>query len=472
METGKSDSRSRGQLDREGHNVTVIDSNQAVLDKTSNLLDVVGIYGNGATPQTLKEAGADHADLVIAATSKDEINILSCLLAKKMGARHTIARIRTPEYVDSLNYVKEELGLSLDINPELAAAREIRRSLRFTSEIHTSSLAKARLELAEIKVFDHSPLAGKTIMEISKAYKQSVLFCLIERDDDLIIPSGNTIVRANDKLVLTGRTKQLQSFFNELKILKNDPIKEVMIIGGGRITYYLTPMLSELGIAVTIIEKDAEKCLKLVESFPYATIIHGDGTDHELLMSENLEKMDGFVALTDNDEENVMVSMFAAAKGVSHVIPKVNRVELGFIFEKLGLRNAITVDGKIVNKETVDQIMAFFGAWMIIIAAATLIVALDNFDFTTTQTSVYTCLGNVGPGLGLCGPSGSFAMLSGFPRSCFRSACCLDVWKFIRSSFFCFLCSIVSAGRWNAVARIHYEKGLRWQVLLFHRQMI
>ncbi len=331
-----------GQLDREGHNVTVIDSNQAVLDKTSNLLDVVGIYGNGATPQTLKEAGADHADLVIAATSKDEINILSCLLAKKMGARHTIARIRTPEYVDSLNYVKEELGLSLDINPELAAAREIRRSLRFTSEIHTSSLAKARLELAEIKVFDHSPLAGKTIMEISKAYKQSVLFCLIERDDDLIIPSGNTLVRANDKLVLTGRTKQLQSFFNELKILKNDPIKEVMIIGGGRITYYLTPMLSELGIAVTIIEKDAEKCLKLVESFPYATIIHGDGTDHELLMSENLEKMDGFVALTDNDEENVMVSMFAAAKGVSHVIPKVNRVELGFIFEKLGLRNAIT----------------------------------------------------------------------------------------------------------------------------------
>lgn len=331
-----------GQLDREGHNVTVIDSNQAVLDKTSNLLDVVGIYGNGATPQTLKEAGADHADLVIAATSKDEINILSCLLAKKMGARHTIARIRTPEYVDSLNYVKEELGLSLDINPELAAAREIRRSLRFTSEIHTSSLAKARLELAEIKVFDHSPLAGKTIMEISKAYKQSVLFCLIERDDDLIIPSGNTIVHANDKLVLTGRTKQLQSFFNELKILKNDPIKEVMIIGGGRITYYLTPMLSELGIAVTIIEKDAEKCLKLVESFPYATIIHGDGTDHELLMSENLEKMDGFVALTDNDEENVMVSMFAAAKGVSHVIPKVNRVELGFIFEKLGLRNAIT----------------------------------------------------------------------------------------------------------------------------------
>lgn len=331
-----------GQLDREGHNVTVIDSNQALLDKTSNLLDVVGIYGNGATPQTLKEAGADHADLVIAATSKDEINILSCLLAKKMGARHTIARIRTPEYVDSLNYVKEELGLSLDINPELAAAREIRRSLRFTSEIHTSSLAKARLELAEIKVFDHSPLAGKTIMEISKAYKQSVLFCLIERDDDLIIPSGNTLVRANDKLVLTGRTKQLQSFFNELKILKNDPIKEVMIIGGGRITYYLTPMLSELGIAVTIIEKDAEKCLKLVESFPYATIIHGDGTDHELLMSENLEKMDGFVALTDNDEENVMVSMFAAAKGVSHVIPKVNRVELGFIFEKLGLRNAIT----------------------------------------------------------------------------------------------------------------------------------
>lgn len=330
-----------GQLDREGHNVTVIDSNQAVLDKTSNLLDVVGIYGKGATPQTLKEAGADHADLVIAATSKDEINILSCLLAKKMGARHTIAHPHT-RICGFAQLCQRGAGTFSGYQSGTAAAREIRRSLRFTSEIHTSSLAKARLELAEIKVFDHSPLAGKTIMEISKAYKQSVLFCLIERDDDLIIPSDNTLVRANDKLVLTGRTKQLQSFFNELKILKNDPIKEVMIIGGGRITYYLTPMLSELGIAVTIIERDAEKCLKLVESFPYATIIHGDGTDHELLMSENLEKMDGFVALTDNDEENVMVSMFAAAKGVSHVIPKVNRVELGFIFEKLGLHNAIT----------------------------------------------------------------------------------------------------------------------------------
>lgn len=330
------------QLDHEGHDVKVIDNKPAVLEKTSNLLDVVGILGNGATPDTLKVAGANHADLVIAATSKDEINIISCLLAKKMGAKHTIARIRTPEYVDSLHMVKEELGLSMEINPELVAAREIRRALRFSSSIKTHSLAKTRLEIAEIKIFANSPLKGKKVMDISRTYDQSVLFCMIDRNGEYLIPNGMTEILEGDKVSLTGRTKDLQSFFNELKILKNNKIKEVMIIGGGRITYYLTLMLLDLGIYVTIIEKNPEKCLKLVERFPTVTVIEGDGTDQELLLSENLESMDAFIALTDNDEENVIISMFANAKGIEHVIPKVNRVELGFILEKLGLENAIT----------------------------------------------------------------------------------------------------------------------------------
>ncbi|WP_304648443.1 NAD-binding protein, partial [uncultured Dubosiella sp.] len=160
-----------------------------------------------------------------------------------------------------------------------------------------------------------------------------------------------------DKVALTGRTKELQSFFNELRILKNDKIKDVMIVGGGRITYYLTSMLLDLGIDVTIIEKDGEKCLALVEKFPRVTIIHGDGTDHELLLSENLENMDAFIALTDNDEENVMISMFANSKGIEHVIPKVNRVELGFILEKLGLENAITP-----KNITADHIVSYVRA--------------------------------------------------------------------------------------------------------------
>lgn len=345
------------QLDHEGHNVTVIDNKASVLEKTINSLDVVGVLGNGATPETLKEAGAQHADVVIAATSKDEINIISCLLARKLGARHTIARIRSPEYVGSLNMVKEELGLSLEINPELVAAREIRRSLRFTSSIRTQSFAKTRLEIAEIKIFENSPLAGRKVIDIANMYRQSVLFCIVEREGELLIPNGTTVIRKGDKVALTGRTKELQSFFNELRILKNDKIKDVMIVGGGRITYYLTSMLLDLGIDVTIIEKDGEKCLALVEKFPRVTIIHGDGTDHELLLSENLENMDAFIALTDNDEENVKISMFANSKGIEHVIPKVNRVELGFILEKLGLENAITP-----KNITADHIVSYVRA--------------------------------------------------------------------------------------------------------------
>lgn len=345
------------QLDHEGHNVTVIDNKASVLEKTINSLDVVGVLGNGATPETLKEAGAQHADVVIAATSKDEINIISCLLARKLGARHAIARIRSPEYVGSLNMVKEELGLSLEINPELVAAREIRRSLRFTSSIRTQSFAKTRLEIAEIKIFENSPLAGRKVIDIANMYRQSVLFCIVEREGELLIPNGTTVIRKGDKVALTGRTKELQSFFNELRILKNDKIKDVMIVGGGRITYYLTSMLLDLGIDVTIIEKDGEKCLALVEKFPRVTIIHGDGTDHELLLSENLENMDAFIALTDNDEENVMISMFANSKGIEHVIPKVNRVELGFILEKLGLENAITP-----KNITADHIVSYVRA--------------------------------------------------------------------------------------------------------------
>lgn len=330
------------QLDHEGHNVTVIDNKAAVLEKTLNTLDVVGIHGNGASTETLEEANAKQADVVIAATSQDEVNIISCLLAKKMGAQHTIARVRNPEYTSSLQMIKEELGLSLSINPEQVTAREIRRALRFASSIKTHSLAKGRMDLVEIKILPNSPLADRSVSNISNSYRQKVLFCIIQRGKELIIPNGNTTIKEGDKVTLTGSTKEIQSFFNELKLFKNKKIQDVMIIGGGRITYYLIHMLLELGLSITVIEKNPEKCLNLVQQFPQITVIEGDGTDHELLISENLDQMDAFVALTDNDEENVMISMLANARGVSHVIPKVNRVELEFILDKLGLENSIS----------------------------------------------------------------------------------------------------------------------------------
>ena len=282
------------------------------------------------------------SDLLIAATSTDEVNIICCLLAKKLGARHTIARIRNPEYNNTVRSIKDELGLSMSINPEQAAAQEILRALRFSNSIKVSSFAKGRIELAEIKVTQTMPITGMSIMEASRKFKSEVLFVAIQRDGEVIIPNGNSIVQQNDKLTLTGSTKQLERFFNKMGILSAHAVREVMIVGGGKITYYLTSMLLDLGMDVKIVEINKDKCVSLVEKFPQVTVIEGDGTDHELLLSESLEEMDAFIALTDNDEENVIISMFAQNHGVAHVLPKVNRVSLGFLLDKLGLENSIT----------------------------------------------------------------------------------------------------------------------------------
>lgn len=330
------------QLDQEGHDITIVENKASVLSKTMNSLDVVGVQGNGASLNTLMEAGVSSSDLVIAATSTDEVNIICCLLAKKLGARHTIARIRNVEYSPTVNVVKEDLGLSMSINPELQAATEIMRTLRFSNNIKVTSFAKGRIELAEIKVNEKSPIAGYKMLNVNKTLKTSVLFCAIQRDGEVLIPNGNSEIRVGDKVTVTGSTKQLEEFFTKIGMLQNRAVREVMLVGGGRITYYLTAMLLDLGMDVKIIEINHDRCIDLVEKFPDATVICGDGTDHELLLSENLEEMDAFVALTDNDEENVIISMFAQSHGVSCVLPKVNRVSLGFLLDKLGLENSIT----------------------------------------------------------------------------------------------------------------------------------
>ena len=330
------------QLNQEGHDITVVENKANVLSSTMNQLDIVGVQGNGASLDTLLEARVPSSDLLIAATSTDEVNIICCLLAKKLGARHTIPRIRNPEYNNTVRLIKDELGLSMSINPEQAAAREILRAIRFSNSIKVSSFAKGRIELAEVKVTENSPLINMRVVDINRRFKTEVLFVTILRDGVVIIPNGNTVIYENERLTLTCSTTQLERFFIKIGILSDRTVNEVMIVGGGRITYYLTSMLLELGMAVKIIELNKEKCINLVEKFPQATVIHGDGTDHELLLSESLEEMDAFIALTDNDEENVIISMFAQSHGVTHVLPKVNRVSLGFLLEKLGLENSIT----------------------------------------------------------------------------------------------------------------------------------
>ena len=338
------------QLSQEGYDLTIIENKPQVLNLTMDVLDVVGVQGNGGDYDVLKEAQVNQADLVIAVTSSDEINIISCLMAKKMGADHTIARIRNPEYVKGLRILKEDLGLSMQINPEQTAAREIVRSLSFPNSIKVNSFAKGRLELAEIRIREENSLAKKTVHQIDKSLKSKVQFVAIKRNDNVLLPTGNTVIELNDKVTLTGSTKQLKKFLSEIGIIQKRIVHEIMIIGGGKITFYLIPMLLDMGIEVKVIEIKEDRCMALVEKFPQITVIHGDGTDHELLLSESLREMDAFIALTDIDEENVIISMFAHNHGVPRVLPKVNRVSLGFLLEKLGLENTITPKNLVTNQ--------------------------------------------------------------------------------------------------------------------------
>lgn len=344
-------------LDQEGHDITIIDNKPHVLSNTLNLLDVVGVHGNGANVDVQLEAGVDQADLLIAATSTDEMNITCCLLAKKIGAKRTIARIRNPEYLKSMNYIKEELGLSMHINPELAAAREITTSLAFSSALKVNRLAKSRVIMTEIKIRPNSPLVNRTLSQIDQTYRNvNVLVVTIIRGEQVLIPNGNTMIQANDKIIVTASTRDLEKFFQYIGI-GNRKLTDIMIVGGGKIAYYLVRNLLDVGCNVKLIEKRKERCLELLEEFEDAVIIQGDGSDHELLISEGLDQHDAFIALTDNDEENVIMSMFASGQGVKKVIPKVNRMNLGLILEKLGLESTITPKN-IVADEIIQYVRA------------------------------------------------------------------------------------------------------------------
>ncbi|MBP3852940.1 MAG: Trk system potassium transporter TrkA [Erysipelotrichaceae bacterium] len=330
------------ELEKENHDITVIDNRSHVAERINNLLDVVCVEGNGADLNVLKEANVSSSDMLIAATASDEVNIISCLLATKLGVSNTIARIRNPEYNNSMALLKDDLGLSMTVNPERLTAREIVRSIRYSNAIKASTLAKGRIELAETVIGETNPMAEKTVSQVMHQYPSSVLVCLVQRGDEVIIPNGNTLIKKGDHVSIIGRTQDVEHFMIQTGISEYGDFDEIMVVGGGRITYYLTYLMDQLGVRVKIIEKNEEKCRNLALTFPNATIIHGDGTDHEFLRSENLKNMDAFIALTDNDEENVIISIYASTQGVKHIIPKVNRFSMDFLYDKFGLANAIT----------------------------------------------------------------------------------------------------------------------------------
>lgn len=338
---GKVGSALTTQLSKEGHEIVIIDNRSDVLKAASNHLDVIGIKGNGANLQVLKEADADKSDLIIAATSADEVNILCCLVAKKLGCKHTIARVRNPEYASQLLFMKNELGLSMSVNPELEAAREINRILAYPSALKLDSFLRGQIELIEIKLNGQNPLVNMKLSELPNHFKVKVLVCAIKRDGEIIIPNGDVALKEGDKITITGSMSSITTFFKEIGIIKKR-IKTVMIVGGGKICYYLAKRLIDNGMHVTIIEKDHERCKLLCDSLPKAIIIEGDGSDRELLLEEGLAQTDAFVSLTDMDEENVILSMYAMHSDVGKVITKVNRMPYFEILEKMGIDTVIS----------------------------------------------------------------------------------------------------------------------------------
>ena len=339
------------QLVKEGHSITVIDTNSEKIDSFVDAYVVMGVCGTGATCEVLEEAGAAKAKLIIATTGSDELNILCCLVAKRMGTESAISRVRNPDYAKQMQFMRSELGIDMVVNPEFETANEISRIIRFPSAANLDSFARGKVEIAHVRIHSDNILCDMPVHELRKKCKARVLVCAVQRDEEVFIPSGDFILRYDDIISVTGTRSELSVFMKQIGIYKQK-IKNVMIIGGGRIAYYLATLLSDTGRNLKLIEQSEERCLKLTDLLPDATIIHGDGTDQDILDEQNLQSQDALVALTAIDEENIIVSMYAESKGINKVITKVNRHSYS-ILKDIGLETVVSpqiVAGNLVTR--------------------------------------------------------------------------------------------------------------------------
>lgn len=326
----------------EGHDLVAVDSDPDVVSQITNVYDVIGVCGNGTDCEALQESGVAKADLVVAVTGSDEFNMLSCFLAKRMGAKHTIARIRNPEYNDqSLGFMRQQLDLSMIINPELLAAHELYNILKLPCADKIETFSVRNFEMIELRLRQNSVFDGVKISELRAKYKANFLVCAVQRGDEAYIPDGNFVLKSGDRIGLTASPGEMLKLLRQMGIQQN-PARKIMILGGSRTAYYLARKLTGIGNSVTIIERDKRLCEELCELLPKAVIINGDGTQQELLLEEGLGSIDAFVALTGMDEENILISSFADSKGVPKVICKVNRDGLINMAEHWGLDSIIS----------------------------------------------------------------------------------------------------------------------------------
>ena len=322
------------------HNITVVDIRNHILNEIVNKHDVMGVSGDCINAEILEEAGVKDADILIATTGSDEINFTTCLLAKKIGDCQTIARVRKPQYTKTINLFKDDIGLALAINSDIAAAREIARILKFPTAIQIDTFAKGRIEILKFKINDDSVLQGLKLSEMGAKLNCDVLVCGVERGGEVYIPDGNFEFHPGDLISIVSTYNNANVFFKKIGI-KSSRVKNSIIIGGGVTGYYLANMLIQAGIDVKIIEEKKERCEELSCLLPKATIINGDGTDNALLLEEGIESADSVIALTNIDEENIILSLFAKSKTGGKLITKINRVEYDEIIRKLDLDTII-----------------------------------------------------------------------------------------------------------------------------------
>lgn len=328
-------------LSHENNDIVVIDTNLEVLQKLGNELDVMCLKGSGKSTRVLLDAGVKEADVIIAATVADEINMLCCLTGKRLGAKHAIARIRDPEYSYEMTMLQKEMGIDLVINPEYEAAHEIARLLRFPTAANIETFVNERVEMVAFRITERDSFAGESIMKFMLKAKKSIVFCAILRKGEIIIPNGNTVLEKDDLAYIIGEPLEVYSFFKYIGKL-SVKIKDAMVIGGGKVSYYLCSVLEKSDIKLKVIERDYKRCEYLNESLPNTLIIHGDGSDEEILADENMPDFGAVITVTGSDEENFLIGLSALKSGVPKVITKINRTNYENIIKSMGIDSVIS----------------------------------------------------------------------------------------------------------------------------------
>lgn len=328
-------------LSAEGHDVTLIDCNAQVLENSLEQYDVMAVHGNCASMDVLLEAGVKDADLLIAATNADEVNLLCCTTAHGLNQKlHTIARIRNPEYTEQIYAMRDVFGLSMAINPEKQAATEIERLLKYPGFLKRDSFARGRTEIVELRIGAESKLCNVALSDMNAIVKCRVLVCAVLRGGNAITPGGNFILREGDRIFVTAPTQNLTTLLKNLGIITRR-VRRVILCGGGRVSFYLASMLEKHGISVHLMEQDYKRCQELADLLPGTTVIHGDSTDQTLLESEGLSEADALVSLTGVDELNMIISLYSQSRGVPQVITKLSRVENRSMIDALSLGSVV-----------------------------------------------------------------------------------------------------------------------------------